>query len=423
MRHSNRTVQIGRRGLLTAGLAGGLALPMAAAPSAASAYQDRGAIRAADPIVRVTATAITTPVTYPYGSSGHRSRENCCHVEVETASGLIGHGITGIVPDMRAIAAIVNLTIAPAVMGMDALSHEAVWHKLYWMLTPRGQSGFAVHAMSAVDIALWDIKGKTFNMPIARLLGGARERAPLYTTFGTHFLDRDQLVEAARDLYGRGFTHLKIVVGRPGLRERDTTPVQALIREDAARVAAVREALGDGASLYIDANCNLDYPSARWLVEALRPYNIAFFEEPLRENDAELMAELRRNTNIVLAAGQNEGRSSRFRDLLVAGAIDYAQPSVMNGGGFTQALRIAGMAEAFNVSISNGGAAGAHNVHLHAGLSHGGRVEWHATFMEMCKTIYRGIEDPTSEYYEVPDRPGLGFEPDPDAIREFAQPQ
>ena len=86
-----------------------------------------------------TATAITTPVTYPYGSSGHRSRENCCHVEVETASGLIGHGITGIVPDMRAIAAIVNLTVAPAVMGMDALSHEAVWHKLYWMLTPQAE--------------------------------------------------------------------------------------------------------------------------------------------------------------------------------------------------------------------------------------------------------------------------------------------
>lgn len=420
---SPATGRIGRRGLLTAGLAGGLALPMAATSAPAAARQVEGSTHPRDPIVRVTATAIATPVTYPYGSSGHRSREACCHVEVETASGLIGHGITGIAADMRVIAAVVNLTIAPAIVGMDALSHEAVWHKLYWMLTPRGQSGFAVHAMSAVDIALWDIKGKAFNMPIARLLGGARDRTPLYTTFGSHFLDRDQLVEAGRELFDRGFTHLKIVVGRPGLRERDDRSLQALLQEDAARVGAVRAALGDEASLYIDANCNLDYPSARWLVEAVRPYNVTFFEEPLRENDAELMAELRRNTNMLLGAGQNEGRSSRFRDLLVAGAIDYAQPNVMNGGGFTQALRIAGMAEAFNVSIANGGAAGAHNVHLHAGLSHGGRVEWHATFMEMCKTIYRGIEDPTTEHYVVPDRPGLGFDPDPEAIREFTQPQ
>lgn len=419
MRHlSLNRAGIGRRGLLTGGLAGGLALPLAPAPMAKPAERE---IRAADPIVRVTATAIATPVIYPYGSARIPSREQCCHIEVETASGLIGHGITGIAPDMRAIAAIVNLTIAPAIVGENALSHEAIWRKLYWLLTPRGQSGFAVHAMSAVDIALWDIKGKTVGMPIAHLLGGARDRAPLYTTFGSHFLDRDQLVDAARDLYGRGFSHLKIVVGSATLRNREQVPILDRMREDAARIGAVRNALGDGASLYIDANCNLDYPAARWLIEAIRPYNVTFFEEPLRENDAELMAELRRNTNMLLSAGQNEGRASRFRDLLVAGAIDYAQPNVMNSGGFTQALRIAGMAEAFNVSIANGGAAGAHNVHLHAGIAHGGRVEWHATFMEMCKLIYRGIEDPTTEHYVVPNRPGLGFEPDPAAIREFTQ--
>jgi L-rhamnonate dehydratase len=423
MRQQHVRAGIGRRGLLTGALAGGAALPFVAGSGPAAAQTAAQGTQPRDPIVRVTATAISTPVVYPYGRARVPSREACCHVEVETASGLIGHGITGIAPDMRAIAAIVNLTIAPAIIGEDALSHEAIWRKLYWLLTPRGQSGFAVHAMSAVDIALWDIKGKTFNMPIARLLGGARERAPLYTTFGSHFLDRDQLVDAGRDLYGRGFTHLKIVVGSAALRGRDTTPLQDRLREDVARIAAVRNALGDGASLYIDANCNLDYPSARWMIEAIRPYNITFFEEPLRENDAELMAELRRNTNMLLAAGQNEGRASRFRDLLVAGAIDYAQPNVMNGGGFTQALRIAGMAEAFNVSIANGGAAGAHNVHLHAGLAHGGRVEWHATFMEMCKLIYRGIEDPSEGYYTFADRPGLGFEPDADAIREFTQPQ
>ncbi len=407
--------RLSRRFMLAAAAGGAMAAPVASAAAQPAAQPTPRA----DRIVRVSATPLRVPIVYPYAGINMRRHEHCCHVEIETESGIIGHGITGISPDMRSIAAIVNITIAPDLIGEDALRHEYIWNKLYWTLTPRGQSGFQVHAMSAVDIALWDIRAKTFGVSISQLIGGAREKAPLYMTFGAHTLDRDQLVAAGRDLYRRGFEHLKIVVGFGALRNRDETSMEALLAEDVARVRAVRRALGDGAKLYIDANCNLDYPAARWMIEALRPYNITFFEEPLRENDAGLMAELRRNTGVVLAAGQNEGRASRFRDLLTANAIDYAQPNVMNSGGFTQALRIAGMAESFNVPIANGGAAGAHNVHLHCGLAHGGRVEWHATFMEMCKQVYTGIADPTEPFIAAPLRPGLGFEPNQAAIREF----
>lgn len=407
-----------RRMMLAAAAGGAIAAPVAATASASAQTIPQASARP-DRIRRVTATPLRVPIVYPYAGANVRRHEHCCHVEVETESGIVGHGITGIVPDMRSIAAIVNITIAPDLMGEDALRHEAIWNKMYWTLTPRGQSGFQVHAMSAVDIALWDIRAKTFGVSVSQLIGGAREKAPLYMTFGAHILDRDQLVAAGRELYRRGFDHLKIVVGFGALRNRDTLSVEALLAEDVARVRAVRRALGDGAKLHVDANCNLDYPSAHWLIEALRPYNITFFEEPLRENDAHLMAELRRNTGVVLAAGQNEGRASRFRDLLVANAIDYAQPNVMNSGGFTQALRIAGMAESFNVPIANGGAAGAHNAHFHCGLAHGGRVEWHATFMEMCKQVYTGITDPTEPFIAPPPGPGLGFSPNQDAIREF----
>jgi len=419
---SNSTPRaIARRAVLAGTLAGGVVAPLAGVRAATRQGADVPIPSSDHRIVRVTAAALSVPIVYPYGGAAVKGREHCCHVEVETVSGLIGHGMTGIVPDMRNIADIVNKTIGPTITGEDAMRHEAIWSRLYWMLTPRGQSGFAVHAMSAVDIALWDIKGKALGLPIATLLGGAREKSPLYMTFGSHILDREQLVAAGKDLYRQGYKHLKIVVGRGALRNRDKRAVEAALQEDVDRVAAVRKALGDGAHLYVDANCNLDYPSAKWLIEKLEPYRLAFFEEPLKENDAALMAELKRATGVVLSAGQNEGRASRFRDLLLAKAIDYAQPNVMNSGGFTQAVKIAGMAESFNIPIANGGAAGAHNLHLHAGLAHGGKVEWHATFMEMCKSIYDGVPEPKDGWLAVPARAGLGFEPNRDAIAAFSR--
>ncbi len=415
---------IGRRHLLAAALAGGAMAPTSvfaaqAATPAARAGASALPANAARTIRRVTATALSVPVSFPYANPPISSREHCCYVEIETSDGLIGHGISGIA-DARSIADIVTNAIAPAITGDDAMRSEAIWNKLYWLLTPRGQSGLAVHAISAVDIALWDIRGKALGVPIATLLGGARQTVAAYCTFGPDFFTRDQLVAAARDVVGQGFHHIKMVVASGVLRRRDSRPIRAHLEEDVARVAAVRAAVGDSIELSIDGNCNMDYPNAKWLIDALKPYKLSFVEEPLTQNDAHLLATLREATGATITAGQNEGRSSRFRDLMIEGAVDYIQPNVMIGGGFTQCLKIAGMADAFNVPIANGGAAGLHNMHLHAGLSNGGPVEWHIPFMEMCRQIFVDIPRPSGGKLTIPDRPGLGFEPNRDAIREIA---
>jgi L-alanine-DL-glutamate epimerase-like enolase superfamily enzyme len=133
------------------------------------------------------------------------------------------------------------------------------------------------------------------------------------------------------------------------------------------------------------------------------------------------MAQLRRATGMALACGQNEGLAFRFRDLLAAGAIDYAQPNVLITGGFSQCVRIAGMAAAFNVSVANGGAFGFHNMHLQAGVANGTLVEHHYLAVELCKQIYRGLPEPRDGFLVLPEAPGLGFEPDRDAIREIAK--
>ncbi|HWL46624.1 MAG TPA: mandelate racemase/muconate lactonizing enzyme family protein [Sphingomonadaceae bacterium] len=399
-------------GAVIPGAAGGVARATTPAVPPASGGRPQ-------PIRRITATPLAAVFDYPYGNIGLRGGQRCCYVEVETAGGLVGHGISGLA-DPRSIADIVNHSAAPRIVGDDALCNEAVWSKLYWHLTPRGQSGLAVHAMSAIDIALWDIRGKALGVPIATLIGGARREVPVYVTFGPAELSRQQLVDSARDLARRGVKHLKMVVASGAWRQRDRTPIGDMLAEDVARVAAVRAAIGDGVDLSVDANCNLDFASARWLIDALKPYRLSFFEEPLLQNDVPLMAALRRATGMTITAGQNEGRAVRFRDMLAAGAVDAIQPNVMIGGGYTQVLKIAGFAEAYDVPILNGGAGALQNMHLHAGLAHGGMCEWHVPFMELCGQLYRDMPRPADNRLAIPERPGLGFEPNPDAIAELA---
>jgi len=367
-------------------------------------------------IVRVQAYPLSYPGEFAYGSVRKPNQEAGTYFEVETASGLIGHGITAI-SDPRAVANLTNQLVAPAVVGENAMDHEAIWSKLYWRLTPRGQTGLATHAISGVDIALWDLKGKALGVPIASLLGGARKEVPLYVTFGPAFLSRDELVDVAKAMTAKGFTHLKMVVGQAALERRDTRSLETVVEDDVARVRAVREAVGPDVNLYVDGNCNFDFPTAERLVRRLEPYRLTFFEEPLMQNDVRLMADLRRRTGVTLAAGQNEGMAFRFRDMLIAEAVDYVQPNVMITGGFTQTVKIAGMASAFNVAIANGGAGALQNMHVHAGLWNGGFCEWHLPFMGLCRHIYRDMPEAKAGKVAIPSAPGLGFEPNRDAIR------
>jgi L-alanine-DL-glutamate epimerase-like enolase superfamily enzyme len=369
-------------------------------------------------IARVTATPLNVPLHVKLVGADRKTSLAACFVEIETDSGIVGHGFTSITEE-EVIAQIVNDIAGPTILGEDPLAHERIWDKLYWTLMPRGQTGYAAHALAAIDVALWDIKGKALRQPVWRLLGGARSRVPVYATFGFGFFDREQLGAAAKLWVPQGFRRLKMTVGNEALRHRDARPLTDVIREDAARVQAVREAVGPDIELFIDANCNLDLYHAKKLVEMVKP--ISFFEEPITQNDALQMAELRRATGVSLACGQNEGLLFRFRDLLLAEAVDFVQPNVVITGGFTQCVKVAALAAAFNVSIANGGAWSFHNMHLQAGVSNGTLVEHHYLAVELCKQIYYDLPMPEDGFLTLPGAPGLGFEPNRDAIREIAK--
>lgn len=372
-------------------------------------------------ITRVHATPLNLPVSVTISGRTKATSLSLCLVDVETDIGLTGTGMTAITEE-EVVGAIVNDIASPALIGADPMRNEQVWDKLYWLLAPRGQSGYASHAMAAIDLALWDIKGKALGQPCWRLLGGARSEVPVYATFGFAFFERDELAAAAKSWVERGFKRLKMTVGHHGLQRRDEPRSLAdLIDEDVQRIRAVREAVGPEVQLYIDANCSLDYVHALNLAQRVEQYGISFFEEPVTQNDIPNMVKLRAKTAIPLAAGQNEGLASRFRDMLVAQAVDVVQPNACITGGYTQCVRIAGMAAAFNTQFANGGAWPHHNMHLHAGLANGSLVEYHSLAVECCKLVFDGLPEPQNGVLCLPEAPGLGFTPNRDRIAELAR--
>lgn len=372
-------------------------------------------------IVRVGATPLNVPVVIDLLGLHKETSLSLCLTEIETDTGLIGHGMTAITEE-EVIATAVREVAGPALIGEDPLATERLWNKLYWLLSPRGQTGYASHAIAALDIALWDLKAKALGLPLWRLLGGARSRVPVYATFGFGFFEREQLAEAAKLFVSQGFRRLKMTVGDHALARRDEPrPIDKVIAEDERRVAAVREAVGADVNLYVDANCGLDLFHATELAQRIEPYGITFFEEPLTQNDVRQMAELRRRTRIPLACGQNEGLAFRFRDLLVQQAADVLQPNVAITGGYSQCLKIAGMAQAFNVPIDNGGAWPFHNMHLHAGIANGGLVEYHYVAVALLRQIYDGLPEPEDGWLTLPETPGLGFEPNVERVKDIAR--
>lgn len=372
-------------------------------------------------IARCEAIPLNLEMTLDAGATSRRTHLSCVVVLLETDDGLTGCGFTAITEE-EVVAAAINEIAAPAIVGMDPMEHERIWERLYWLLAPRGQSGYAMHAIAAVDLAVWEVRAKSVGLPVWKLLGGARRRVPVYATFGFGFFDESQLVDAAKDWSARGFRRLKMTVGNHALQRRDEPrPLSDVIREDERRVQAVRTAVGAEVEICIDANCSLDPYHATRLAQRLEDADLAFFEEPLTQNDVRALADLRSRTRIPLAAGQNEGLASRFVDFCQARALDILQPNVAITGGITQCLRIAGIAQAFNVAIANGGAWPFHNMHLHAGLAHGGFVEYHRSAVLLYEQIYTQLPATRDGWLELSDAPGFGIEPDWAAIRTLAK--
>src|SRR3546814_235150 len=291
---------------------------------------------------------------------------------------------------------------------MDPRDLEAIHQKVWKRLNPRAMTGTVSMALSCLDIALWYIRGKAEVRPIASLLGNARQKWPAYCTFAFPQYDRDQLAEAARLHRDNGFTALKSVVAFD----------KGGWREDARRVRIIREAVGDDIDLMIDANYLFNPVEAKYLCRAIEDCNLTWFEEPLQQNDARALADLRRSTRIPLAAGQMEGHRWRLREFVEHQAVDILQPNVTYCGGYTEARKVAHLAQIYNLPIANGGGWPLFNMPLLAGMMHGWIVEWHLGMVAVGETLFPDAPKPENGWLTIPARPGLGLPLARDACRE-----
>ena len=330
--------------------------------------------------------------------------------EVATDDGITGYGLTGKMLPF-AVADTLTREIFPLVKGMDPRDTEAIHYAVWRKLNMRCQTGVIVHALAALDIALWDIHGKATGRTVAQLLGGFRDHARTYCTFGLSEYAQDELVAAAVHFAGQGHEALKMVVG----------VAKGGWREDVRRLRAVRDAIGPDKALMMDANYCMDAFEARSLCQAVEELDIAFFEEPILQNDARGLADLRRQTRIPIAAGQMEGHRWRYRELIEHKAVDIIQPNCCYGGGFTDTRKVCHAAQMFNLPLAVGGGWPTFNLHLMAGMMNGGPVELHMVTAAVCDLLFPGASAFDGTVMKVPTSPGLGVEPDRSFLAETRQ--
>ncbi|PWK56284.1 enolase C-terminal domain-like protein [Roseicyclus mahoneyensis] len=319
-------------------------------------------------------------------------------VQVTDADGVTGDGFTG-----RFCAAEVAHLLNGAVA--DALSGPGPMPDLSRKLNPRAMTGVVVSALSALDVALWDLAGKRAGKSVAALLGAARPSAPVDVTCGFPALDLDALVAACADEIAGGAHGVKVLVAAKGRS----------VAEDVARVAAVRAAIGDGAALIADANCGWDLDSAMAFARGAADLNLAFLEEPVRGNDRHALAALAAERIVPLGAGQMEQSAERF-DLLAGAGVAVIQPNAVFAGGITAAVDAARAAEAAGCAVSPAGGWDLVNLHWMCGAMTMGAVELHRAQGRIARLLMGSPPEMAGGMLVASDAPGLGLSPDEEAL-------
>jgi L-alanine-DL-glutamate epimerase-like enolase superfamily enzyme len=293
--------------------------------------------------------------------------------------------------------------LAPLLVDEDALDHERLWEKLYRRLQSVGRRGLVTQAMAAVDLALWDIKGKICSLPVHKLLGGCRESAPVYGSDGGWlYMSVSEMLDAFERYLEQGMMGIKMKIG-----QKDP-------REDIRRVGEVRRALGDDVWIAVDANQKWDFPTAMWVGRELEQLGVAWFEEPLLCEDIPGHARLAAALDIPIAMGETLGSRFEFDAYLRAGAVDILQPDIVRVGGITEMVKVVTLADVAQLPVAP------HHmmestIQVACGAMKSGPIEympWVAGAFAEPIQIKDGQMLP-------PQKPGLGLEIPEEIIRRF----
>ena len=262
-------------------------------------------------------------------------------LRITDADGAVGTGYSYTIgTGGPSVIALLERTLAPRLIGREADEIEAIWRDLLFATHATAVGAITSLALAAVDTALWDLRCRRAGLPLWRLAGGAKASVPLYTTEGGWLhIETEALVDDALAAQAKGFAGSKIKIGRPHLSE------------DRARLRAVRAAVGDGYEIMTDANQSFTLPEAIRRASVLEEVGVAWFEEPLPADDVSGHVRLASATRVPIAVGQSMYSLSQFKDYLQSGGCGIVQADVARIGGITPWLKVAHLAEAYNVPI------------------------------------------------------------------------
>ena len=360
-------------------------------------------------IAKVECFLVTQPVRAGL-EDATRKVENIGYtiVQLTTDQGLTGFGVTYNEVGGEATKVMIEASIAPRLLGRSPFETEVIWQDLTQYLRGVGRKGLTFCAMSAVDIALWDLKGKLTGLPLFRLLGGNKTRIPVYASGGWTSYEDEQLVEEMESFVSRGYRMIKFKVGVEGGNN---------LRRDVRRVGLVREAVGEDIGIMLDANNCWDAATGARFANMVKDYDILFLEEPTFADDLPGLRRYKRSTDLPLATGEHEYTKYGCRDIILNEAADIVQMDFTRAGGFTEAVKVAALTQAWNLKFAPHAMENIH-IHLISAMPNALFLERLLLFEELTSNTYKNCPVPENGYMELTEAPGLGLELNWDFIRE-----
>ncbi|MEZ4726387.1 MAG: mandelate racemase/muconate lactonizing enzyme family protein [Caldilineaceae bacterium] len=304
-------------------------------------------------ITRVSATATSSRRATPIRDALQvLDTRGITYITIESSEGVSGvsstyFGRVDKAPDL--LAHLVNDVLGPAIIGEDPFLIRGIRDKLWQLTDYHGSLGLALFGIAGIDVALWDLVGKTVGQPVWRLLGAQRDRVPAYAMVGWLNYPLDELKAICEQAMVQGFRGVKMKVGAPTLEE------------DIERIEAVQSVVGRTGLIMVDANQVFSLNEALRRGQVYQEMGCYWFEEPLRADDTDGLARLADALTIPIASGENNYGKRQFRDLFQRRAVDIVQPDLRRAGGVTECLEIGLMADAFNVPYASHGG----GIHLH----------------------------------------------------------
>ena len=358
---------------------------------------------------RVLVSRYSIPLPHPLGDATHGviTSFTLVTVRIFTRDGIEGIGYTYTVGKAggSAIVSLIEDDLGPLLTGREPRRVESLWKAMWRNTHYVGRGGPASFAISAIDIALWDIKAKASREPLWRLLGGFRPRVPAYASGIDLHLSLDELEAQIQASLARGFRAVKMKIGRPRLRE------------DIERVRAIRGLIGPDIPLMVDANMAWTVEQAIRASRELAEHDVYWLEEPTAPSDVRGHARIQREGALPVAAGENLHTLEEFEALISADGVAFPEPDASNCGGVTGWMKVAHLAEARNLPVTSHGVHDLH-VSLLAAVPNSSLLEIHGFGLERY-LIHPMIF--TSGYAEPSERPGHGVSFQWKELRRFLE--